>query len=229
MVVRGVGGNWDHRRMKRALPWMIIAAVFAAAVGGGAWMYRGAKRPVLPAPADSPPAPSTPGVVTLEEFGDYQCPPCGELHPILKTLKGEFGARLNVVFYHFPMTDIHNHALEAAHAANAAGLQGRFGEMHEQLYANQPAWSESPEFRPIVVNYARQLGLDVDRFTRDLDGPRVRELVTVDQQRGRARGVDGTPTVFLDGRPVDYDDLSAERLRLLIDRRLHASTTPAGK
>jgi hypothetical protein len=70
------------------------------------------------------------------------------------------------------------------------------------------------------------LELDVPRFMRDLDGPRVRELVSVEQQRGRERGVDGTPTVFLDGRPVDYDDLSAERLRLLINRRLQASSPP---
>jgi protein-disulfide isomerase len=210
--------------MQRALPWLLIAAVFAAAVGGGAWMFRNAKRdrPAPAAPAH-PESPAT-GIATLEEFGDYQCPPCGELHPLLKVLKAEFGERLNVVFYHFPMVDIHNHALEAAHAANAAGLQGRFSEMHELLYANQPAWTDAPEFRAIAVSYARQLQLDVARFMQDLDGPRVRQLVAVDQQRGRERGVDGTPTVFLDGRPIDHDDLNLDRLRMLIGRRLQAAT-----
>src|SRR5262245_42833226 len=120
--------------MKRYLPFVIIAAVLTVAIGAGILMFRSA-RPQQPlvtqAPASSPAA--TPGAatspkayVTIEEFGDYQCPPCGNLHPTLKTLKDEYGNRIRFVFRHFPLTQIHKHALEASYAAAAAGLQGKF-------------------------------------------------------------------------------------------------------
>ncbi len=215
--------------MKRYLPFVIIAAVLAAAIGAGALMFRSTQpQPSTtssPAgsPIASPTAVTSKSVVTIEEFGDYQCPPCGALHPTVKNLKNEYGDRVRFVFYHYPLTQIHKHALEAAHAAAAAGLQGRFLEMHNLLYESQSAWSEASDLRPIVVNFARQLGLDVERFVRDMDGARVDALVSADVRRANAMGVNATPTLFIDGQLIKNEDLTAENLRKEINQRLGLS------
>ena len=207
--------------MKRYLPFVIIAAVLVAAVGGGFMMFRSAQpqSPTTPTPAGGSVATSK-GVVTIDEYGDYQCPPCGALHPIIKTLKGEYGDRIQFAFHHFPLTQLHSHALEASYAAAAAGLQGKFWEMHNMLYEKQSEWSEVGDFRPIVLDFARKIGLDLQRFTRDIDGIQVVTVVSDDMQRGALLGVNGTPTVFINGQLIHSDNFSTEGLRKEINRRL---------
>jgi len=215
--------------MKRYLPFVIIAGVLAAAIGAGALLFRSTQpqpsTTSLPAssPVVSPAVTTSKSVVTIEEFGDYQCPPCGALHPTVKNLKNEYGDRIRFVFYHYPLTQIHKHALEAAHAAAAAGLQGRFLEMHNLLYESQNAWSEADDLRPIVVNFARQLGLDLERFTRDMDGARVDALVSADVRRANSMGVNATPTLFIDGQLIENEKLTVENLRKEINQRLGLS------
>jgi protein-disulfide isomerase len=211
----------DHIRMKRYLPFVIIAAVLVAAVGGGFMMFRSAQpqSPTTPTPAGGSVATSK-GLVTIDEYGDYQCPPCGALHPIIKTLKGEYGDRIQFAFHHFPLTQLHSHALEASYAAAAAGLQGKFWEMHNLLYEKQSEWSEVGDFRPIALDFARKIGLDLPRFTRDIDGLQVVTVVSEDMQRGALLGVNGTPTVFINGQLIHSDNFSTEGLRKEINRRL---------
>lgn len=207
--------------MKRYLPFVIIAAVLVAAVGGGFMMFRSAQpqSPTTPTPAGGSVATSK-GVVTIDEYGDYQCPPCGALHPIIKTLKGEYGDRIQFAFHHFPLTQLHSHALEASYAAAAAGLQGKFWEMHNMLYEKQSEWNEVGDFRPIVLEFARKIGLDLPRFTRDIDGLQVVTVVSEDMQRGALLGVNGTPTVFINSQLIHSDNFSTEGLRKEINRRL---------
>jgi protein-disulfide isomerase len=207
--------------MKRYLPFVIIAAVLVAAVGGGFMMFRSAQPQSLttPTPAGGSVATSK-GVVTIDEYGDYQCPPCGALHPIIKTLKGEYGDRIQFAFHHFPLTQLHSHALEASYAAAAAGLQGKFWEMHNMLYEKQSEWSEVGDFRPIVLEFARKIGLDLPRFTRDIDGLQVVTIVSEDMQRGALLGVNGTPAVFINSQLIHSDNFSTEGLRKEINRRL---------
>ena len=207
--------------MKRYLPFVIIAAVLVVAVGGGFLMFRSAQpqSPTTPTPAGGSVATSK-GVVTIDEYGDYQCPPCGALHPIIKTLKGEYGDRIQFAFHHFPLTQLHSHALEASYAAAAAGLQGKFWEMHNMLYEKQSEWSEVGDFRPIVLEFARKIGLDLPRFTRDIDGLQVVTIVSEDMQRGALLGVNGTPTVFINSQLIHSDNFSTEGLRKEINRRL---------
>jgi protein-disulfide isomerase len=207
--------------MKRYLPFVIIAAVLVAAVGGGFMMFRSAQpqSPTTPTPAGGSVATSK-GLVTIDEYGDYQCPPCGALHPIIKTLKGEYGDRIQFAFHHFPLTQLHSHALEASSAAAAAGLQGKFWEMHNLLYEKQSEWSEVGDFRPIALEFARKIGLDLPRFTRDIDGIQVVTIISEDMQRGALLGVSGTPTVFINGQLIHSDNFSTEGLRKEINRRL---------
>jgi protein-disulfide isomerase len=137
--------------------------------------------------------------VVLEEYGDYQCPPCGLLHPEIKKLEAEYGNQLKVVFRHFPLTKMHRNALDAARAAEAARNQNKFWEMHDRLYRNQLAWKDQADPRPMFISYARELSLNVERFTRDLDSPEIEQRIAADVQRGSGVGVSGTPTVFIEG------------------------------
>jgi protein-disulfide isomerase len=166
--------------MKRTLPFLIIAAVLVAA-GVIAWYLKqsAVEKPVatFTQTASSPASPAKvgePGAepphvsgnpkapVTLEEFGDFQCPPCGALHPMLKTLQQEFGPRLRLIFREFPLVPAHQHALAAARSAEAAGMQGKFWEMHDLLYDNQKLWSNAIDVRPIFEDYATKIGLDLE-------------------------------------------------------------------
>jgi protein-disulfide isomerase len=219
----------DQIRMKRYLPFVIIAAVLVAAGGAGFLMLRSAQpQPsTTPAPAGGSVATSngapSKGAVKIDEYGDYQCPPCGALHPIIKTLKSEYGDRIQFAFHHFPLTQLHTHALEASYAAAAAGLQGKFWEMHNILYENQSVWSQVGDFRPIVLDFARQIGLDVPRFTREMDGLQVVTLVQDDAQLGARLGVNSTPTVFINGKMIPNENLTIEGLRKEINQRLPVS------
>jgi protein-disulfide isomerase len=154
--------------------------------------------------------------VTLEEYGDYQCPPCGMLFHDLKTIEKEYGSQLRFIFRHFPLQG-HKHAVTAAHAAEAAGLQGRFWEMHDMIYQNQLSWSPADDARPVFIQYARNLNLDVDRFTRDMDSADVAQRVTADYERGVSLSVPGTPTIFINGRQVNPNAYTPDGLRTAID------------
>lgn len=215
--------------MKRYLPFVIIAAVLVAAVGAGFLIFQSTLHQGTPTLSRSGGSGATPGAavskgaVLIDEFGDYQCPPCGALHPVLKTLKSEYGDRIQIAFHHFPLVQIHSHALEAAYAASAAGLQGKFWEMHNLLYENQSNWSQVGDFRPILLDYARQAGLDVPRFTRDINGLEVVKLVSADESRAVKAGVNSTPTVFINGQLIPNDNLTPEGLRKEINQRLPVS------
>src|ERR1043165_4049321 len=160
--------------------------------------------------------------VMIEEFGDFECPPCGQLHPILKTMKAEFGPRLVIVFREFPMASLHPHAVEAARAAEAAGLQGKFWEMHDLLYETQQAWHEASDAQAIFEEYAARIGLDVEPSKLDAASQSVDQRLRLDRERGSWIGVEGTPTVFLNGREVPFESLTPDKLRELINAQSSA-------
>src|ERR1041385_168986 len=151
--------------------------------------------------------------VVLEEYGDYQYPPCGQLYPELKQIEKEYGNQVQIVFHHFPLMKIHKNALVAAHAAEAARNQNKFWEMHDRLYRNQKEWSELDDPRPVLISYAKQLGLKIEQFRNDLGSNVIDQRISADMQRGSAIGVTGTPTVFLDWRLVNYQATNLEGLR----------------
>ncbi len=174
------------------------------------------------------PAPTRPNVkvsspVVVEEYGDYQCPPCGQLYPELKEIEKEYGNQVEVVFHHFPLMKIHKNALVAAHAAEAARNQNKFWEMHDLLYRNQKEWSELADPRQVFVSYASRLGLNVESFNRDLGSNLIDQKISADIQRGTAQGVTGTPTVFLDSHLLKYESTNLDGLRkginILLERK----------
>src|SRR5438552_298944 len=196
--------------MRRYLPFVIVIGVALLAIGGGAVLYR-AKRAANPAPKISKTETERPGEivhvlgpanarVTLEEFGDFQCPPCGKLADTLLKVEHDYGTSVRVVFREFPLP-MHEHAQTAARAAEAAGLQGRFWEMHDLLFQNAlstwakesarpfirviPAPNASPDenavgVRAIFSGYAKTLGLDEERFKKDIDSEEVKARIKSD-------------------------------------------------
>lgn len=141
---------------------------------------------------------ATSGVITVVLYGDYLCPYCRQLKGVISRLREALGNRLAYVYRHFPNEDAHPGATLLARAAEAAGRQGRFWEMHDWIYAEALPVTEAR-----VHGAARGLGLDLDRFLRDLSGPETAQRVDDDLADGRRRGVTGTPTLFLDGERYD--------------------------
>lgn len=136
--------------------------------------------------------------VTLAEYGDYQCPYCRAAHVIVKEVREVMGGRLRFVFRHFPLTQMHPHAEVAAEAAECAGAQGRFWEMHDLMYENQEMLDP-----PHLVAFAEQLRLDTVRFVRDLRDHVYHDRVRQDFTSGVRSGVNGTPAFFINGLRYD--------------------------
>jgi protein-disulfide isomerase len=132
--------------------------------------------------------------VTLLEYGDYECPYCGAAYPIIKQVQETMGERLRFVFRNFPITTAHPHAEQAAEAAEAAAAQGKFWPMHDLLYENQERLETDD-----LVDYAGRLGLDVERFRRELADHTHAARVHDDFMSGVRSGVNGTPTFYIDG------------------------------
>ena len=157
--------------------------------------------------------------VTMEEFGDFQCPPCGSFAAFAGELLKEYDSRLRIVFRHFPLA-AHEHAREAALAAEAAGLQGHFWEMYDVLYREQAAWSKAPDTRELFESYAGTIGLNVDQFKKDMDGEQAKARVDSDQARAESLGINVTPTIYINGQPVDPKDKNPEGVRAAINAAL---------
>ena len=207
----------------------IVIAVFLLAVVAGLLLFhfyrprppaarsttastaRGAEPPHVRGSADAP--------VTLEEFGDFECPPCGNLSPYLDEFEKMYRNKLRILFREFPMP-VHPHAFRAAEAAEAAGLQRRFWEMNDLLYRERLIWPRVDRPREIVCRLRGKLHLDVDRFKRDIDSAEVKRRIAADQQRAASLQVDRTPTLFVNDRLVPATALSPAGLREAIDAAL---------
>jgi protein-disulfide isomerase len=220
--------------MKRYLPFVIVAGVALVALGSGAMLYR-AKRPQLRRIPENKALSETTDTgslhirgnpnapVTLEEFGDFQCPPCGSFATFGEELLKEYDSRLRLVFRNFPLP-AHAHAREAALAAEAAGLQGRFWEMHDMLYREQVFWSYVPNARELFESYAGKIGVNLDQFRKDIDSEKVRERIDSDHARGDSLGVKLTPTLFINNEPVEAKDKTPEGVRAAINAALAAKS-----
>jgi formate-nitrite transporter family protein len=140
--------------------------------------------------------------VTMVQYGDFECPYCGQAYPILKEVRSQLGDRLRFVFRNFPITQAHPHAERAAEAAEAAAAQGKFWEMHDMLYDHQRSLEDDD-----LVHYAEDLGLDADRGKAELRDGTYRERVRQHFMSGVRSGVNGTPTFFINGARHDsgYD------------------------
>jgi protein-disulfide isomerase len=221
--------------MKRFLPFAIIVIVLLGAVAAGWAVLRSARDAKTAATPTPDPAGQVKGAepahmrgnpnapVTLEEFGDFQCPSCGSYHPELKKIEAEFGDKLKVIFRELPLLPMHEHALMAAQAAEAAGVQGKFWEMHDLLYDNQAKWVDQKDLVPVFVDYAKQIGINPDQFMKDLNGETVAQRIFQDGKRAHSFGLKGTPSFFVNGKEAKDDQWKPEGLRQMIKDAIAAS------
>ena len=150
--------------------------------------------------------------VVLMEYGDFQCPGCESAHPTLKTISEKYKDQIAFVFRNFPLTDKHPNAKAAAAAAEAAGLQGKYWEMHSLLYEEQASWRNLDSTKRVdyFLSKAKELGLNTTAFNEDLTSQRVSQKVAFDQALGRKAKVNATPTIFLNGKQADQSVLNGK-------------------
>ena len=229
-------------------PLIIIAVVLVVAAGLGYWLYNSSSKKTTKTtttntnttkpnnesaiPPNTPPGAQPPNMagspnasVVVEEFADFQCPSCGQMHPIMNQIKSIYGPRIKFVFRNYPLP-MHDKAYDAAVSAEAAGLQGqdKFWAMHNQLYTNQQSWSADPNYKQVFKSYAEKIGLDVDKWETDVAGLQAKSRVDADLQRAKAIPVGSTPTIFINNKMVPYPDLNLQTLRQLIDGELAKSS-----
>ncbi len=148
--------------------------------------------------------------IELVEYGDYQCPYCGEAYPIVKHIQEQLGRNLKFVFRNFPLKKIHPDAVMAAVASEAADLEGKYWEMHDLLYENQRRLNPHS-----LLDYANELKLNMDEFENDLVDPRLEKKVMDDFYSGLRSGVNATPTFFINGKKYDDNWRSEKFLEFL--------------
>lgn len=231
-------------------PILIIGAVFLLVLIGGWWFYSSSKsKPNAPsansatqatiAPNDyanaSPGAQpahilgSSAATVVVEEFADFQCPTCGVKHPEFKQIASIYNNRIKFVFRHFPLTQMHPKAYDAAVAAEAAGLQNKFWDMQNLLFVKQAEWSASTDHRKLFSDYAQQIGLDTSKFQADMLGLPAKQRVDADLQRARSLKVSSTPSLYINGIPVPFAQMNVEGMRRLIDSELQKAASSQSK
>jgi protein-disulfide isomerase len=168
------------------------------------------------------------GKVTLVEFGDFQCPACGTYESLVRQVTADNSATLKVVFRHFPLTQIHQNALSAAKASEAAALQGKFWEMHDILYDKQEEWSKGLKANDYFLTYATTIGLDTVKFTKDLGSKVIEDKILAEYKEGTVLGIQGTPTFFINGKMIETPR-SLEAFNTLIKETVAKSATAVKK
>lgn len=163
---------------------------------------------------------NTEATVTLVEYGDFQCPACFQYYPALKQVKEKYKDVMTFQFRNFPLVQIHPNAMAAHRAAEAAGNQGKFWEMHDLLYERQQSWSQSVSPSVAIEAYAQELGLDLVQFNADATSEAVSLSIGADIEAGQGLGAAGTPTFILNGEKIETPAPTVEAFSELIDAKL---------
>lgn len=212
-------------------PWKIIGIIVVILIAGSFYLAskssEGANEGVVLEPhiKGNPEA-----TVTLTEYSDFQCPACGQFYPIVKEILEEFGDDLRFEYKHFPLVTIHRFAVPAAKAAEAAGQQGKFFEMHDKLFENQSTWSNAASPTIYFYQYAEELGLDMDTFKRQMRSSLIDDKIQAEFDEAREKGLTGTPSFFLNGTRMQFGTFA--EFRDAIDIAINgvpegATSTPA--
>lgn len=168
---------------------------------------------------------NTQSKVTLVEFGDFECPACYKFFPILEQVRAKYKDKIAFQFRHLPLVEIHKNALIGARAAEAAGMQGKFFEMHDSLYTNQQSWSQASDPTSYFVQYAKELGLDEQKFKADLVSEQVNKIIQADRTYAKDQGFNSTPTFLINGKKLEDAQNSIDYFSQQIDQALAQQNT----
>lgn len=193
----------DNKQMERLGYWVLAVAVILA----GIYFFNSVSKVgtvAQPAPVslDDHIRGGTATKVVLVEYGDFQCPACGAYEPMVQTLLKNHPADVQFVFRHFPLTNAHKNAMLAAEISEAAGIQGKFWEMHDAIYAHQKDWSDSLNAKEILLGYAKEIGLDTAKMETDLKGGTIDEKILAQAKEGVKIGINSTPSFFVNGTKI---------------------------
>lgn len=159
--------------------------------------------------------------VKLVEYGDFECPFCGQYYPVIKQVEATYNDQITFQFINFPLTSIHHNAFAGARAAEAAGLMGKYWQMHDLLYqenqvyynnGQQGTWIGPNDPLPVFDQYASSLGLNVSRFNTLYNSDQVNNLVQADLNKATNLGLQGTPTFYLDGTQISPGVFNAQEI-----------------
>lgn len=164
--------------------------------------------------------------VMLTEYSDFQCPACGQFYPVVKELLETYPNDLALEYKHFPLISVHPFAVPAAKAAEAAGQQDKFFEMHDKLFENQQVWSRAANPRAFFTQYAEELGLDVDQFNRHYGASVLKEKIEDEFAQARELGLTGTPSFFLNGERLQFETF--EEFTTAIETAINADKNSSG-
>ena len=156
--------------------------------------------------------------VSLVEFGDYECPACGVYAPYVKQVLTDFPGKVTYVFRNYPLSQ-HKNAPISSYAVEAAGLQGKYWEMHEKMYATQNDWSNSTSPESIFEGYAKELGMNTDQFLSDMKSQSVKEAVQKDINDGNTVSLTETPTFYINGTKITLSG-DSNQIKSLIQKEL---------
>lgn len=199
-----------------------IVAVIIAVFIGFLFLNKSdeAKAPTTDTPATTHTRGEGKAKVTLVEYGDFQCPACGQYYPAVEQVYEKYQDQITFQFRHFPLTSIHPNAFASSRAAEAASKQGKFFEMYQQLYTNQEAWSESSTPSKLFEKYAKDIGLDVAKYKTDFASAAVNDAIQADLAAGEKAGVNSTPTFVLDGKVIKNPKPTVEEFSKIIDEAI---------
>ncbi|MBI4193340.1 MAG: thioredoxin domain-containing protein [Candidatus Colwellbacteria bacterium] len=221
------------RRPMRSLLTPLVVILFAAGVVGGLVRISapasspdrgGETLPVLAVGAADRQKGPFEAPITIIEYSDFQCPACAYYEPLRVRLAEEFSSEVRIVYRHFPLSEFHMNALPAAYAAEAAGEQGAFWEMHDVLFYKQAEWVPLVNSREAFARYAAEIGIDVERFKRSMSDAVLRGKVRADYEGGVELRIAGTPTFFVNGERIEpnprtYDEFKGLILSALSEAR----------
>ncbi|MEN9920139.1 MAG: hypothetical protein RL538_32 [Candidatus Parcubacteria bacterium] len=186
-------------------PWILVGLIAVVLFGGAIWYSNTASKSnnegvtVVDKIKGNPEA-----AVTLVEYSDFQCPACASFQPVLEEVMNQYGDKIRFEYKHYPLP-IHPYAQQAAIAAEAAGQQGKFFEYHDMLFKNQQAWTNAVAPASLFVQYAQDLGLDVETFKRHQRASLLRDAVKADLTEARELELTSTPTFFLNGQKMEIE------------------------
>lgn len=163
--------------------------------------------------------------VTFVEYGDFQCPACGGYHQIIESVKNKYKDQITFQFRHFPLSQIHQNAMAAHRAAEAAAKQNKFWEMYSLLYENQESWSSSSSPSTIFELYASRLSLDVQQYKQDVNSSEINDIINADLTEGKKLDISSTPTFFIDGKKLDEPPKDVEGFSKIIEEAINKKTT----
>jgi protein-disulfide isomerase len=219
------------RGMSKAMkPLIVIVLAVGVAAGAAVILSRGSDQPAEtvsePGRVDIKgggrfrgPLSGEKAQVTLVEFGDYQCPSCGAYHPFTKEILSRYPTQLRLEFHHFPLISIHSNAMAAAKAAEAAGEQGHYWEMHDALFEYQAQWADRPDPKPFFAAMANRIGINGNILVQAMESPQIQERILKDVERGDIVKVDAVPTFFINGERL-HIKLSMEDFVQVIEAHL---------